>query len=231
MTKSQCSALGQFEKGGVEVSFAQQLWRKASPNTRVQRTRSSPSAPHSPLTRCPLGNAINFEARRRSMLIRSASRFLGALALLAFGPSAMPAETTSDTCQAVFFGAKLSGSLLDVSLTLGSLKLLNGNENPKLRHFLEWRLANALQDARRDIDHGPVIEPVALPLLALNFGHDVAKARAYVSSHHLERFSSYKEDDPERFTAADTSVLKPAEDLAVVEKWLARQPLPPASER
>jgi hypothetical protein len=25
------------------------------PNTRVQRTRSSPSAPHSPLTRHPLG--------------------------------------------------------------------------------------------------------------------------------------------------------------------------------
>ena len=25
------------------------------PNTRVQRTRSSPSAPHSPLTRYPLG--------------------------------------------------------------------------------------------------------------------------------------------------------------------------------
>ena len=27
------------------------------PNTRVQRTRSSPSAPHSPLTRYPLGTA------------------------------------------------------------------------------------------------------------------------------------------------------------------------------
>ena len=27
----------------------------ARPNTRVQRTRSSPSAPRSPLTRCPLG--------------------------------------------------------------------------------------------------------------------------------------------------------------------------------
>ena len=26
------------------------------PNTRVQRTRSSPSAPHSPLTRNPLGS-------------------------------------------------------------------------------------------------------------------------------------------------------------------------------
>ena len=29
----------------------------ALPNTRVQRTRSSPSAPHSPLTRRPLGRA------------------------------------------------------------------------------------------------------------------------------------------------------------------------------
>jgi hypothetical protein len=57
MKKSQCSALGQFKEAGVEVSFAQQLWRKASPNTRVQRTRSSPSALRSPLTRCPLGSA------------------------------------------------------------------------------------------------------------------------------------------------------------------------------
>jgi hypothetical protein len=31
--------------------------RVGAPNTRVQRTRSSPSAPHSPLTRCPLGGA------------------------------------------------------------------------------------------------------------------------------------------------------------------------------
>ena len=29
--------------------------KQAAPNTRVQRTRSSPSALRSPLTRCPLG--------------------------------------------------------------------------------------------------------------------------------------------------------------------------------
>jgi hypothetical protein len=29
--------------------------RRLPPNTRVQRTRSSPSAPHSPLSRQPLG--------------------------------------------------------------------------------------------------------------------------------------------------------------------------------
>jgi hypothetical protein len=32
----------------------------SAPNTRVQRTRSSPSAPHSPLTRCPLGRTLGF---------------------------------------------------------------------------------------------------------------------------------------------------------------------------
>ena len=31
---------------------------KASPNTRVQRTRSSASPPHSPLTRSPLGGGM-----------------------------------------------------------------------------------------------------------------------------------------------------------------------------
>jgi hypothetical protein len=50
MTESQCSALGQFEGVGGEVSCARQPWLKASPNTRVQRTRL-----RSPLTRRPLG--------------------------------------------------------------------------------------------------------------------------------------------------------------------------------
>ena len=54
MTESQCSALGQFEKSGVEGSFAQRLWREASPNTRMQRTRS-----RSPLMRYPLGAAYS----------------------------------------------------------------------------------------------------------------------------------------------------------------------------
>ena len=52
MTESQCPALGQFERSGVEVSFAQRRWRKASPNTRMQRTRS-----RSPLMRYPLGGS------------------------------------------------------------------------------------------------------------------------------------------------------------------------------
>ncbi len=55
MTESQCAALGQVGKVGVELPFDQQLWRKASPNTRVQRTRPSASPPHSPLMRRPLG--------------------------------------------------------------------------------------------------------------------------------------------------------------------------------
>jgi hypothetical protein len=33
------------------------------PNTRVQRTRSSASPPHSPLTRNPLGSAKFYQAR------------------------------------------------------------------------------------------------------------------------------------------------------------------------
>jgi hypothetical protein len=42
--------------GLVATIWAFQISRHGvSPNTRVQRTRSSPSAPHSPLTRHPLG--------------------------------------------------------------------------------------------------------------------------------------------------------------------------------
>ena len=52
-----CPALGQFEKASVEASCVQQLWLKASPNTRMQRTRSSASPPRSPLMRSPLGGS------------------------------------------------------------------------------------------------------------------------------------------------------------------------------
>ena len=55
MTESSCPAVAQLEEAGVEPSYVQQLWRKASPNTRMQRTRSSASPPHSPLMRNPLG--------------------------------------------------------------------------------------------------------------------------------------------------------------------------------
>ena len=41
---------------GVAPACVQQCRLKASPNTRMQRTRSSPSALRSPLMRCPLGD-------------------------------------------------------------------------------------------------------------------------------------------------------------------------------
>ena len=44
-----------------------------SPNTRVQRTRSSPSAPHSPLTRRPLGRLILLAAAITSGTVGAAS--------------------------------------------------------------------------------------------------------------------------------------------------------------
>ena len=44
------------------------------PNTRVQRTRSSPSAPHSPLTRCPLGANRWYPARGKSSVLGSRAR-------------------------------------------------------------------------------------------------------------------------------------------------------------
>jgi RNase P protein component len=45
------------------------------PNTRVQRTRSSPSAPRSPLTRCPLG-------RRLSLLVLSPATLFAVAAVI-----------------------------------------------------------------------------------------------------------------------------------------------------
>ena len=58
-----------------EVTYCQP--RRARPNTRVQRTRSSPSAPHSPLTRRPLGGSLLQGGLRLTLLLGAALGSLG----------------------------------------------------------------------------------------------------------------------------------------------------------
>jgi hypothetical protein len=108
-----------------------------------------------------------------------------------------------------------------MSLTLSSLKLVNGQANPKLKMFLEWRLASAIESARRHIEGNPVIDPASLPTFALNFRHSVEDACHYILDNDLEFVSP----------SGDSALtLTPLDDLNVVENWLSKQPLPPRSE-
>jgi hypothetical protein len=101
------------------------------------------------------------------------------------------------------------------------LKLLNGQENPKLKMLLEWRLASAIQSARRQIENNPVIDPVSLPTFALNFRNPVENACHYILDNNLEVVAP----------SGDSQLtLMPLDDLSVVESWLSKQPLPPREE-
>jgi hypothetical protein len=154
---------------------------------------------------------------------RSWHRRIGGL-VIASSLSAIPLHATGDDdpCLGTFMGANLVASFLDISLTTSSLKLLNGSENPKLKRHLEWRLASAIQNARHCVENRPVVDPVALPNLVVNFRHDIQKAKTYIVDHQLQTVSLH---------ARGGSTLKPLADLRLVEEWFSHQPLPPGSER
>lgn len=134
------------------------------------------------------------------------------LGLAVAGLAANTMNAASDPCWGQFVGARLLGSLLELSMTADALSLLNGREDPKLKRLLEWRLTSAAADARRDVDDGPVLEgSPALP----NLAHGVQKATAYVVAHHLDR------NPP--VAAGEKSVHKPLENLRVVRRWLSKQ--------
>jgi hypothetical protein len=110
-------------------------------------------------------------------------------------------------------GARASFALFDTSMTLDSLKLLDGRENPKLKRFLEWRLATEIHSASEAIGHDPVMEPVPLPGLVPNWKNTVRDARLYVADHHL---------DDSQFLKTGLN-LQPSKDLEGIDSWLQTQ--------
>jgi hypothetical protein len=116
-----------------------------------------------------------------------------------------------DPCSGKYAGARLLGNILDLSLTADALKLLNGQEDPKLRRLLEWRLVSAAADAKRHIDEGAVWEKSpAVP----NLIEGVKRATTYVVEHNL---------DERPLVSGAESAGKPSENLAAVRKWLSKQ--------
>jgi hypothetical protein len=136
------------------------------------------------------------------------------LVLLAASLATPTLRGGTDPCDGTFAGAMLGAELLDIGLTTSSLKLLNGTENPKLKRLLEFRLLSAIAAARREVEHGPEVDRVALPFSVPNWLNTVGEATAYVSVHHLESPGS----------PADAPEHMPLENLQVVKAWLERQP-------
>ena len=149
-------------------------------------------------------------ATRWTVLVLSAA-VLGAVPLRAFD--------SAEPCLGVFMGASLSASLLDVSQTTVSLKLLNGREDPKLKRLLEWRLITAIGATRRFVDSGPVVDAVARPNLLPNWVNIIERAKAYTAAHHLDTNPPIASPPLQ----ADDAALKPSENLQVIKAWLSKQ--------
>jgi hypothetical protein len=110
-------------------------------------------------------------------------------------------------------GAMLVASFLEISQTSASLRLLNGRENPKLKHLLEWRLVSAVGASRKYVESDPAVDPVALPNLVPNWIHTVDGARALIVARDLEHHPPI---------AGDVASQKPLENLQVIREWIAR---------
>jgi hypothetical protein len=123
--------------------------------------------------------------------------------------AALRAEERAEPCLPQFAAASLIANLLDIGMTTGELRLLNGNEDPKLRRHLEYRLAVAARDARLHINQKPDIAAAHLP----SFVSGVDRAIRYVTEH-----------PPDQKSLEQLHVAMPAENLEYVRAWVARQP-------
>lgn len=116
----------------------------------------------------------------------------------------------ADQCWTRITGAGFVANLVDIAMTGDSLRLLNGNEDPRLRRVLEFRLITAIEDAKRRIEDSPVVEAIAMPSLI----EGLRKAKDYLDGHPLnvEVHNSM------------VSSAKALEHLERVRAWVAKQP-------
>ena len=102
----------------TEVLAHRATWRtnRRSPNTRVQRTRSSPSALRSPLTRCPLGGP-KVAARGHMPILVALGMLIAAVTVAQSRPYQLEI-TVADPNGAAIDGATVSVSIVDEQGTI-----------------------------------------------------------------------------------------------------------------
>jgi len=169
------------------------------PNRRVQRTRSSPSALRSPLTRYPLGNGW-----REHGVVACCMGVL--LALILVKPSA--AADQADPCAAAAFNDQMA----HIARTSSALHLLNGREDPKLARLLQIELVGSIDAARRDVEANVAVSLVSVAVAGPNWLAAIAKARSYLQSHKIARIPGTTDRE-----------MRPLDGLMVIERWIVQR--------
>jgi hypothetical protein len=151
-------------------------------------------------------------------------RTIGVIVVLTFAVLSNGAASAqnSEPCLPQYAAAALIANLQDIALTTAELKLLNGTENPRLRRFLERRLAVAAAEARHHIGQTPAIDALYLPSLA----DGVSRALSLLAERPLDLAPLEKEHLREKDLQGlqSRNIAVPVENLEFVRDWVARQP-------
>jgi hypothetical protein len=141
---------------------------------------------------------------------------------LLLSAGALPAQEPAEPCLPQYAAAALVADLMDIGMTTSELRLLNGNEEPKLRRHLEFRLAMAAAEARHVIGLKPAVTALHLPSLVSGLD----RAVQYVAAHPLEpkHLEEMHENDLKLPGMVGYNVSIPAENLEYVRAWVKKQP-------
>ncbi len=120
----------------------------------------------------------------------------------------------ADPCKGAVLGTAVAGSMAGISITTSSLKLLNGQEDARLRRILQDRLISDIDSARQFVESGAVVDPASLPSVYPNWIRMIERAEEYIAAHDLEKSLP---------VGTVGTARRPLENLRVVKDWLSTQ--------
>ena len=132
--------------------------------------------------------------------------------------SALAGTGKTEPCVGKFRSASLLANLEQIGYAANALRLLNGQEDPRLKRLLTWQLANNAAAARRHIEQGVKLEDGPLP----NLAEGVKSAEGYVAAHPLDPalLAVFAKNEKQLFPPEGRHLEEPAANLAVVSAFL-----------
>ena len=140
------------------------------------------------------------------------------LFLLPFA-SALAGGATTEPCAGHVKRASLLANLEQIGFAGNALRLLNGQEDPRLKRLLTWQLATNAAGARRHIEQGVKVELGPIP----NLAEGVKRAEGYVAAHPLDPalLAIFAKNEKQLFPPDGRHLEDPAANLAVISAFLA----------
>ena len=132
--------------------------------------------------------------------------------------SALANDEPIEPCADELRSAMLLANLEQIGFAGNALRLLDGQEDPKLKRLLSWQLATKAAEARRRIEQGVKLAAGPLP----NIAEGVKRAEGYVTAHPLDPalLAIFAKNEKLLFPPEGRHLEEPAANLAVISAWL-----------